>query len=54
MVSGGELMTLFCDSTPPILELSEIKEWYREKQVDGSSLEVSCEGCFNKVKPTKR
>ncbi len=43
MVSQEELERLFCESTPPILELSEIRKWCRTKQLDDINLQVSHE-----------
>ena len=41
MVSQEHLEGLFCESAPPILELSELRKWCGEKQLDDRDLQVS-------------
>ena len=43
MMSREQLERLFSESAPPILELSEIRQWCRAKQLDDSNLQVSRE-----------
>ena len=40
MVSREHLEGLFCESAPPVLELSEIRQWCGEKQLDDRDLQV--------------
>jgi hypothetical protein len=43
MVSQEQLEGLFCESVASILDLSEIRQWCRAKQLDDRDLQVWCE-----------
>ena len=41
LMSREQVEGLFCEGATPILELSEIRQWCRTKQLDDDNLQVS-------------